>query len=45
MTHADEQQMRETLVSAYRDLVEMGLMDQAKKVAYTKFISVRTCTG
>ncbi|MGI9233003.1 MAG: hypothetical protein ACR2RD_05170 [Woeseiaceae bacterium] len=50
MTHADEQQMRETLVSTYRELLEMGLTDllteeqwgeffgRAKKVAYSKFI-------
>jgi len=29
MANTDEQQMRETLVSTYRELVEMGLMDQA----------------
>jgi L-fuculose-phosphate aldolase len=40
MTHADEQQMRETLVSSYSELVEMGLMDQA-----TGNISCRTDGG
>ena len=29
MTDTDEQQMREALVSAYRELVDIGLMDQA----------------